>query len=230
MSEPRITIGVPAEAADGERRVALVPDAVAKLVGRGLEVVVEPDAGAAALIPDDALPRGRRSFDRDPGAATSSSRSPRRPWRRSRGLREGAVLIGFLEPLGRAGPDAALAARGVRAFAMESIPRISRAQAMDVLSSQADMAGYKAVLIAAQLAPRFFPMLTTAAGTIPPAQGADGRRRRRRPAGARDRPAPGRAVDRLRRAPGGGEQVRSLGAEWLDLGIRPPARAATRAS
>jgi H+-translocating NAD(P) transhydrogenase subunit alpha len=162
-------VGVPRESAVGERRVALVPDVVKRLAGKGVEVVVESGAGEAALIPD--------ALFTDAGAATGD------PWdvdvvvkvappsaEEIGRLRRGGTLIGFLAPRTQPETLQALAGAGVTAFAMEAIPRISRAQSMDALSSQATVSGYRAVLIAAQEQGRFFPMLMTAAGTIPPAQ------------------------------------------------------------
>ena len=162
-------IGVPTEQVSGERRVALVPASIALLKKAGFEVVVERGAGDRAGFPDAAYV--------DKGAQIAASRedvfaadvllqvrvgdlSP---------MRRGQVIIGMADPLGS--PDAVrdLAARGVTAFALELIPRITRAQSMDVLSSMATIAGYKAVLLAANTLPRMFPLLTTAAGTITPA-------------------------------------------------------------
>jgi H+-translocating NAD(P) transhydrogenase subunit alpha len=163
-------IGVPQETADGERRVALVPDVVRKLTGQGHEVVLEPGAGAQAGIPDSFFEAagatlGPGAWDADvvakvapPGAGEVEALGPE------------SVLVGFLAPLTNGPGTRALAATGATAFAMEAIPRISRAQSMDALSSQATVAGYRAVLIAAEEQGRFFPMLMTAAGTIPPAQ------------------------------------------------------------
>ena len=131
------------------------------------------------------------------GAPTWSSRSRRPTPRRSAGSGPGSILIGFLAPLTSPQTTRALADAGATAFAMEAIPRISRAQSMDALSSQSNVAGYKAALLGAEEMGRFYPMLMTAAGTIPPAKvlvlgvGVAG------PAGARDRQAPGRAHDRL---------------------------------
>ncbi|HEY2440554.1 MAG TPA: Re/Si-specific NAD(P)(+) transhydrogenase subunit alpha [Solirubrobacteraceae bacterium] len=171
-------IGVPKETADGERRVALVPEVVGKLV-RGsagddapvLEVVVERGAGAGALIPDQAyadaggeLVDDAAAFDADvvvKVAAPSAEEIGR--------LRPDATLIGFLGPLTNGEGVRAIADAGVTSFAMEAIPRISRAQSMDALSSQANISGYRSALIGAQELGRFFPMLMTAAGTIRPA-------------------------------------------------------------
>jgi NAD(P) transhydrogenase subunit alpha len=159
-------IGVLSETAPGERRVALVPDIVRKLHGAGHEVIVEAGAGERAGLGDQLFAAAGATIG-DPAAAeivvAVGTPDPER-------LRAEQVLIGFLAPLTDADGIQALAARGVTAFAMEAVPRISRAQSMDALSSQATVSGYRAVLIAASEIDRFFPMLMTAAGTIPPAQ------------------------------------------------------------
>jgi proton-translocating NAD(P)+ transhydrogenase subunit alpha len=165
-----VRIGVPKETVEGERRVALVPDVVRKLTGRDHEVVLEPGAGALAGIPDDLYEEagatiGDGAWDADvvvKVAAPTEDEIGR--------IGSDGVLIGFLAPLTNGAGNKALAATGATTFAMEAIPRISRAQSMDALSSQATVAGYRAALIAAQEQGRFFPMLMTAAGTIPPAQ------------------------------------------------------------
>jgi proton-translocating NAD(P)+ transhydrogenase subunit alpha len=159
-------IGVPKETAAGERRVALVPDVVSRLKRAGHEVVIEPGAGEQAALPDDAFAQAGAELG-DPWDAQVIARvAPAEP----AGLTQDHVLIGFLAPLTNADGISAIAHTGATAFAMESIPRISRAQSMDALSSQATVSGYLAVIIAAGEMPRFFPMLMTAAGTIPPAQ------------------------------------------------------------
>ena len=159
-------IGVPKETAGGERRVALVPDVVRRLATAGHEVVVEPGAGTPAGVLDADLEAAGAQLG-DPWQAQVIARvAPTEPG----GLTPDHVLIGFLAPLTNAEGIKAIAATGATAFAMESIPRISRAQSMDALSSQATVSGYRAVLIAGQELGRFFPMLMTAAGTIPPAQ------------------------------------------------------------
>src|SRR2546423_1746584 len=164
-------VGVPNQGSAGEPRVALVPDVVRRLGQRQIEVVVEPGAGAGSHIPDDAFS--------DAGATIGSAadawgaevvavvRAPSAA--DTERLDRGAVLIGFLNPLTDADTPRRLASAGVTAFAMEAIPRITRAQSMDALSSQSTVAGYRAVLLAAEQLDRFFPMLTTAAGTIKPA-------------------------------------------------------------
>jgi H+-translocating NAD(P) transhydrogenase subunit alpha len=208
-------VGIARETAPGERRVALVPETVGKLVAAGFEIVVEPGAGAAASFPDQAYV--------DAGATTGS------PWeaetivavRRPDPalLRDGQLLIAYLEPLSDREGVEALAARGVTAFAMESIPRTTRAQAMDALSSQATVGGYRAALLAAEHLPRFFPMLMTAAGTVTPAKvlvigaGVAGLQ-----AIATARRL-GAVVTGFDVRPATQEQIKSLGANWLELGV-----------
>ena len=163
-------IGVPKETVEGERRVALVPDIVRKLVAQGHEVVVEPGAGAAAGIPDALFTDAGATLGEGAWQADVVAKvAPPQPDEVG-ALGGGSVLVGFLAPLTNGAGNQAVARSGATAFAMEAIPRISRAQSMDALSSQATVSGYRAVLIAAQEQGRFFPMLMTAAGTIPPAQ------------------------------------------------------------
>jgi len=168
---------VAAESSPRERRVALTPEGAGKLAQTGAEVRVASGAGRAAGLRDDEYAEaGAQVVDGLAGVASGDVVLRVRPPRIVDGrdelddLPDGAVLIGFLDPLGS--PDVAtrLAARGITAYAMELIPRITRAQSMDALSSQANAAGYQAVLVAAELLPRFFPMLMTAAGTVPPAR------------------------------------------------------------
>jgi H+-translocating NAD(P) transhydrogenase subunit alpha len=165
-------IGVPKEVAEGERRVALVPVVVRKLTGTGLEVVVQRGAGAGALIPDSQFEEaGARLID-DVDAVYGSDvvvKVSAPTAEESALLRSDGVLIGFLQPLTNGDGIRAIAETGVTSFALEAVPRISRAQSMDALSSQANIAGYRAVLMGAQELGRFFPMLMTAAGTIRPA-------------------------------------------------------------
>ncbi len=165
-------IGIPKETVSGERRVAMVPDVAKRLVAAGHEVVVERGAGEQAAIPDDALEEaGATLADADAVWGADVVAKVARPETEEIERLDGdSVLIGFLNPLGAGETSKALAASGATTFAMEAIPRISRAQSMDALSSQATVGGYLAVLIAAREMPRFFPMLMTAAGTIPPAQ------------------------------------------------------------
>jgi NAD(P) transhydrogenase subunit alpha len=161
-------IGVPKETAEGERRVALVPDVVRKLTQQS-EIVVERGAGAGALIPDAQFEEaGARLGDDAWGADVVVKVAPPSAEEIAK-LTADTVLIGFLNPLANADGIRALAQSGATSFALESIPRISRAQSMDALSSQSNVAGYRAALIGAQELGRFYPMLMTAAGTIRPA-------------------------------------------------------------
>jgi proton-translocating NAD(P)+ transhydrogenase subunit alpha len=214
-----VRIGVPRELEPGERRVALVPDAVARLAADGFDVVVEPGAGAEASFPDEAYREAGATladaiWDAD---AVAKVRKPSAD--EASRLHSGQVLVGFLEPLtDRAGIEQ-LADRGVLGFAMESIPRITRAQPMDALSSQATVSGYKAVLIAADRLPRFFPMLMTAAGTVAPAKvlivgaGVAGLQ------AIATAHRLGAVVSGYDVRPVVREQVESLGASFLDLGV-----------
>ncbi|MBB5787473.1 NAD(P) transhydrogenase subunit alpha [Jiangella mangrovi] len=163
---------VAAETRDHERRVALVPDLVGRLTSAGLEVVVESGAGAGALHDDAAYEAAGAtvaSGDALTGADVVVSVNPL-PSERIAALRTGAVTVSFLPTAQEL--DAVRAARdaGVTAFSLELVPRISRAQSMDALTSQALVAGYRAVLVAAEKLPRFFPLSMTAAGTVPPAE------------------------------------------------------------
>src|SRR5258705_789966 len=168
MDYENTTIGVVRESREGERRVALVPKAVRALAARGLSVVVESGAGDGALLPDDPYTDAGASIG-DAWTADIVVKVAPPTADEVKKLRRGQTLIGFLAPLNPDCPVPALKDAGVQAFALEAIPRISRAQVMDALSSQANVAGYKAVLVAACEATRFFPMLTTAAGTVKPA-------------------------------------------------------------
>jgi NAD(P) transhydrogenase subunit alpha len=164
-----VRIGVPKEGLDRERRVALVPEVVRRLRAAEHEVVVEPGAGERAGAPDDAYVAAGATIG-DPWAAEVVAKVAPPTAEEVARLGPGSTLVGFLNPLGDPAGLEALAARGVTALAMEKVPRISRAQSMDALSSQATVSGYRAVLIAATELPRFFPMFMTAAGTVPPAQ------------------------------------------------------------
>ncbi|MGH2889541.1 MAG: Re/Si-specific NAD(P)(+) transhydrogenase subunit alpha [Solirubrobacteraceae bacterium] len=172
-------IGVPKETADGERRVALVPEVVGKLTratgddgGARPQVVVERGAGAGALIADEAYAEAGAEVVDDAGAALGADVvvkvAPPTSEEIAR-LGSDSVLIGFLGPLTNGEAVRAIAATGATSFAMEAVPRISRAQSMDALSSQANISGYRSALIGAQELGRFYPMLMTAAGTIRPA-------------------------------------------------------------
>ena len=163
-------VGVPRESVPGERRVALVPEVVARLAPGGFEVVVERGAGEAASFPDAAYEEAGASMGSDVYDADAVVKVQAPTAEEAGRLHERQILIGFLQPLTDREGIERLAGRGVTAFAMESIPRITRAQAMDALSSQATVAGYKAALLAADRLPKFFPMLMTAAGTVAPAK------------------------------------------------------------
>jgi len=159
------------ETAAGERRVALVPQTLSGLKQKGLDVLVESGAGHEAGFDDQAyLSSGARIVTGDEawGADAVVTVSPVSERQLDR-LRSASVLIGFMRPLDEPRSMAQLAARGVTGLAMELVPRISRAQKMDALSAMASLAGYKAVLMGASMLPRFFPLLTTAAGTVRPA-------------------------------------------------------------
>ena len=222
-------VGVPRESFPGERRVALVPAAVPNLTKAGLEVVVEAGAGAAAGYPDaDYAAKGakivsdRAEVFRAAGVVlqilchgsndkTGKADVPL--------FRDGQVLIGFLRPLGSIETIQEIASRGVTSFSVELMPRTTRAQSMDVLSSMATICGYKAVVLAADTSPRIFPMLTTAAGTITPGRvfviGA-GVAGLQAIATARRLGAVASAYD-LR--PAAKEQVQSLGGRFVELPI-----------
>ena len=222
-----MVVGIPAETYPGERRVATVPAALPALTKAGLDVLLEPGAGAAAGFPDAgyvekgaALATGRAdlfaSADvvlqvRALGANPQAGRADLEL------MRQGQVVIGLSEPLGAPAAARELAARGVTALSMELIPRITRAQSMDALSSMATIAGYKAVLVAAEALPRMFPMMMTAAGTVTPARvfvvGA-GVAGLQAIASARRLGAKVEAYD-VR--PAVKEQVESLGASFVDL-------------
>lgn len=208
----------------GERRVALVPDVVARLVKQGIEVWVEAGAGEKSFFSDMAYEAVGAKIMADTGTL----------WREADvlvkigvlqeaeiyQLRSGSVFIGFLNPLGKPGLVQRLAEHQVTAFSMELIPRTSRAQSMDALSSQANVAGYKAALIAAAALPKYFPMLTTAAGTIRPAKvlvmgaGVAGLQ-----AIATARRL-GAIVEAFDIRPEVKEQVQSLGAKFIDVELK----------
>jgi NAD(P) transhydrogenase subunit alpha len=168
-----LIIGIPKETLAGERRVALTPDAAGKLAKSGITVRIERGAGVAAAYPDAAYQAlGVELVDKGPAWQADIVVKVQRPLNEQELalLKQGGVLIGLLQPLSQPALMQQLAQRQVIAFALEALPRITRAQPMDVLSSMSTVAGYKAVLLAAERAGRFFPMLVTAAGTIPPAR------------------------------------------------------------
>ncbi|ATA27350.1 NAD(P) transhydrogenase subunit alpha [Mycobacterium lepraemurium] len=219
-----VKVGVVAESGADERRVALVPKAVASLVGSGLAVVVESGAGERALLPDALYTEAGADIG-DAWTADIVVKVAPPTTDEVAKLHSGQTLIGFLAPRNADNSIGALKQAGVQAFALEAIPRISRAQAMDALSSQGNVAGYKAVLLAASESTRFFPMLTTAAGTVKPASVlvlgvgvaglqalATAKRLGARTSGYDVRPEVA-------------DQVRSVGAQWLSLGDKEVAAA-----
>lgn len=172
-------IAVPKELRDGETRVAMSPDMIKKLVAMGLEVMIETGAGNRAMLLDDLYRKAGALIGANANETYSGADivlKVRPPIRPDQGpdelamIKSGALLIGLLEPLQSTDSVAAYAKAGVTAFAMELLPRISRAQSMDVLSSQSNLAGYKAVIEAAAAFGKAFPMMMTAAGTIAPAK------------------------------------------------------------
>src|ERR1700724_2871914 len=218
MTETQTTVGVVAESGADERRVALVPKAIAPLVKSGVAVVVQSGAGERALLPDSLYTEAGATIG-DAWAADVVVKVAPPTAEEVAKLHSGQTLIGFLAPRNAENSIGALKAAGVQAFALEAIPRISRAQAMDALSSQGNVAGYKDVLLAASESPRFFPILTPAAGTVKPATVlvlgvgvaglqalATAKRLGARTTGYDVRPEVA-------------EQVESVGAKWLDLGI-----------
>ena len=171
---PGVLVAVCRERADGEQRVALTPDEVKRLGESGALVRVERGAGMAAGYPDESYALNGAELVADAAAALAGADVVLRvaPPNADEiaALPANALLISYLRPLERPETIQALAARGLSALAVELVPRITRAQTMDALSSQANIAGYRAVLVAATLLPRYFPLLMTAAGTVPPAK------------------------------------------------------------
>ena len=218
-----VRIGIARETAPGERRVAITPETCRKLVAFGAAVTVERGLGRHAHFADEAYVAAGAVLADDAAAALAGAdlvlcvQAP--PPALLATLREGAAIIGQLQPDADPARADAIRAGGLVAFPLERLPRTTRAQAMDILSSQAGMAGYKAVLIAAQLAPRFFPMLTTAAGTIRPSKvlvigaGVAGLQ-----AVATARRL-GAQVECFDVRPETREQIESLGGRFLDLGV-----------
>ncbi len=214
-----IKLAVPKETAPGERRVALDPSVVAKLTKMGIEVLVQKGAGESAHFPDAAYADARLVDDAAAEADLLVKVAPPSVDEVKR-MKDGATLVGFFHAHKNPELVKAMQAKKITSFAMELIPRISRAQSMDALSSQAAVGGYKAAIMGADLSCRFFPMLTTAAGTIRPAKvlviGA-GVAGLQAIATARRLGAIVEAYD-VRSATK--EQVESLGAKFLDLGVK----------
>ncbi|MFC6669356.1 NAD(P) transhydrogenase subunit alpha [Marinobacterium aestuariivivens] len=216
-----VRIAVPREIFPGERRVALDPGMAARFAQLGAEVLFQRGAGAGAHFPDAAYQEWVRLVEQPPLAEAEVLLKVQPPTPEEAGqLREGAVLVGFLQPHRHLEMVRLLRDRKVTSFAMELVPRISRAQSMDALSSQASISGYKAALMAAELSSVFFPMLTTAAGTVRPAKvvviGA-GVAGLQAIATARRLGAQVEAYD-IR--PAAKEQVESLGARLIDTGVK----------
>jgi H+-translocating NAD(P) transhydrogenase subunit alpha len=211
-------LGIAKETSPGEHRVALIPETLGRL-GDGIDVIVEAGAGEAAGFSDAAYAEAGAEIG-DPWSADVVAKVAAPGPDEAARLRTGQVLIAFLQPLTDAAGIERLTSAGVHAFALESVPRITRAQPMDALSSQATVSGYKAALIAADRLPRFLPMLITAAGTIPPAKvlvlgaGVAGLQ-----AIATARRL-GAVVSAFDVRPAVREQVESLGATFLDVGVR----------
>ncbi|MBA3415698.1 MAG: Re/Si-specific NAD(P)(+) transhydrogenase subunit alpha [Chloroflexia bacterium] len=223
-----VTIGIPREIVAGEHRVSMIPDAVGRLVKRGNPVFVQQDAGAAAFFLDDQYTAAGAQIV--PDAKTLYERADlilkiHRPQETGENgneldlLRQGQSLVAFLQPLFNPDLVQALAEKGVTAFSMDAVPRTSRAQYMDALSSMSNLAGYKAVIMAAERLPKFFPLLMTAAGTIAPAKvliigagvaglQAIGTARRL-----------GAVVEAYDARPVVKEQVESLGAKFVEIDI-----------
>jgi H+-translocating NAD(P) transhydrogenase subunit alpha len=213
-------VGVPKEIIPGERRVALVPDLVPKLTKAGPAVLVEAGAGEAAGFPDRAyLDKGARVETEVLSQADIVLKVQPPTIDEVARMKHAATLIGFVQPYGNVEGIRALAARWIRVFAMELMPRITRAQSMDALSAMSTVSGYKAVLIAASHLPKFFPLLMTAAGTLTPARvfvigaGVAGLQA----IGTAKRL--GAVVEAYDTRPVVREQVESLGAKFADLGL-----------
>jgi NAD(P) transhydrogenase subunit alpha len=218
-----VRIGVARETAPGELRVALTPETCRKLVALGAVVQVQRGLGDGARFPDAAYAEAGATLVDGTAEAVAEADivlcvQPPAAEALAR-LKPGAALVGTLQPQADPARADAIVQRGLVAFPLERLPRTTRAQAMDILSSQAGMAGYKAVLIGAQLAPRFFPMLTTAAGTIRPSKvlivgaGVAGLQ-----AVATARRL-GAQVECFDVRPETREQIESLGGKFLDLGV-----------
>ena len=216
---------VPAETKAGEKRVALVPDIISKLTRAGLKVVVESGAGVHSQAPDtDYQSAGAEVFSSQnlnqelAAADVVASVQPLSPEIMAK-LKRGAITISFLSPSGATDSINAAASAGVTAFSMEMIPRISRAQSMDALTSQALCAGYRAALVGAELSPRFFPLLMTAAGTVTPAQvlvlgaGVAGLQ------AIATAKRLGAVVSAYDVRPSSADEVRSMGATFIDLDL-----------
>jgi H+-translocating NAD(P) transhydrogenase subunit alpha len=218
-----VRVAVPREVTPGERRVALVPEVVQRLARSGVEIRIEPDAGLAAGYRDEAYVTAGARLEPDRaqlwGTAQIALKVQAPTAEEIAALRSGAIVIALMNPSRNLDRVAKMRDANITAFALELVPRITRSQSMDVLSSQATVAGYRAALLGAEYSPKFLPMLTTAAGTIRPAKvlvlGA-GVAGLMAIATSRRLGAIVEGYD-VRRA--AGEQVRSLGAKFLELQI-----------
>jgi len=218
-----VTVGIAREQAPGELRVAITPETCKKLAGAGARVLLERGLGEGARIPDQAYADAGAQFADTAQAVFSEAdlvlcvQPPSVEYIAA--MKPGTALVGSLQPQADESRGTALRERGIVAFPLERLPRTTRAQAMDILSSQAGMAGYKAMLIGAQLAPRFFPMLTTAAGTIRPSKvlvvgaGVAGLQ------AIATAKRLGAQVEGFDVRPETREQIESLGGKFLDLGV-----------
>jgi NAD(P) transhydrogenase subunit alpha len=213
-------VGIPKEIIPGERRVALVPELVVKLSKAGLEVLVQPGAGTSAGFLDPSYQEQGARLEPDVLARADIILKVQPPTAEEiNSLREGATLISFLQPYSNAAGLQALGARRITAFSMELMPRITRAQSMDALSAMSTVSGYRAVLIAANHLPKFFPLLMTAAGTLTPARvfiigaGVAGLQA----IGTAKRL--GAVVEAFDTRPAVKEQVESLGGKFVELGL-----------
>jgi NAD(P) transhydrogenase subunit alpha len=216
-------VGIPKEILTNERRVAAVPETVSKMVKGGMLVAVEAGAGAGSFINDREFETAGATIAKSAQAVLSTADIVLKVNKPTVGeidsLKEGAILIGLLQPLASRDIVKRLANRKITAFAMEMVPRITRAQRMDALSTMSTVAGYKAVLLAANASGRFFPMLSTAAGTIPPAKvmvigvGVAGLQ------AIATAKRLGAVVTAFDTRPAAGEQAKSLGAEFVSLEV-----------
>ena len=222
-----VVIGVLKERAPGERRVALIPDAVKRLTGGGAKIVVETGAGMGSSFSDEEYVAAGATIASSAADVVQQAQliiKVQRPQQldgvnEAEALKDGTAIIALLSPLTDTDLTSALAKKGITGFSMDAIPRTTRAQTMDVLSSQATVAGYKSVLLAATYLPKFFPMLTTAAGSITPAKvlivgaGVAGLQ-----AIATARRL-GAVVEAYDTRPVVKEQVESLGAKFVDIDV-----------
>ncbi len=216
-----VVLGIVASAHEGERRIAMVPDVAKKLAGLGVDIIIQTGAGVGAFVDEQSLPDARwvTTASEVLGAADILWSVDAPSDEVLAAMRPETILVGALTPYGSAERVRVLAERGITSFALELLPRISRAQSMDILTSQASASGYQSVLIAATRAPKFFPMLTYAAGTIRPARvlvigaGVAGLQ------AIATAKRLGAVVEGYDVRSETREQVESLGAKFLDVGV-----------